>query len=92
MKGGLPCAKCSALMCLPPSMYGVSMSRNSASSFTADSDRISIDFINEMMNVVRNLKQVKEAQSDGAPARKQAPDLPLHPDRPKFVTLSAKTW
>lgn len=50
----IPWAKCSALTCLPPGVYGASMSRNSAINFTADSERISIDFINDIMSVVRN--------------------------------------
>lgn len=49
-----PCAKCSALTYRPPSTYGWSISRNSARSLTAESDRISIDFMSEIVNVVRN--------------------------------------
>jgi hypothetical protein len=37
-----------------PSIYSVSMSRNSARSFTADSDRMSMDFMSDKINVVRN--------------------------------------
>lgn len=46
----VPCAKCSALTRVPP----LSISKNSESSRTAGSDRISRDFIRDIVNVVKN--------------------------------------
>lgn len=55
----LPCAKCSAFARGFALSYSASMSRNSASSLTADSERMSKDFISETVNVVRNCDEIR---------------------------------
>ncbi len=59
-----PCAKCSALICLSPGTYGASMSRNSARSLMALSERISIDFMREITKVTRNCPSTSEWGED----------------------------
>ncbi len=46
--------KCSALGKCRCSLYDLSMSKNSARSFTDDSERMSIALRSEIMNVVKN--------------------------------------
>jgi len=61
------------------------MSKNSASSFTADSDRISIDFIREMMRFVKNYYGERISRRQGS-----VTSIPLHQDRARPEVLSLK--
>ncbi len=64
------------------------MSRNSAINFTADSERISMDFINDIISVVRNYN----IRSRTSAFRAFCEHVPRHPAPPILAVLVEETW